>query len=154
MQWFSGQFGQAVVSYREHAVSPLQDDDAYTSLWLFAMRGRANPADEPDAKAELALAATAHQPHSWSDTLVDLMLGKTTLESALAEADGADTYKLRAGRRCEVDYYAAEQLLMHGQDEPASRLLEEAYWVCPSTYFEAHALDAERRLLEARSSAH
>jgi lipoprotein NlpI len=117
------------------------------------MRGRANPADEPAAKAELALAGKAHQPDAWTDTLVDLILGKTTLESALVEAAGAETDKLRAGRRCEADYYVAEQSLMHGQDEAASHLLDEAHRVCPSSYFEAHALDAERRLLEERSPA-
>ncbi len=154
MQWFAGQFGQALASYREHAVSPLPSASEYTPLWLYVLRGRADPADEAAARAELALAWKAHQPHAWTDTLVDVILGKTRLESALVEADGAETDKLRAGRRCEADYYAAEQLLMHGQDEPASHLLEEAHRVCPSSYFEAHALDAERRLLEERSSAH
>jgi len=154
MQWFAGQFGQALATYREHAVSPFSSDSEYTSLWLYVMRGRADPADEAAARAELALAWKAHQPHVWTDTLVDLILGKTTLQSALVEADGAEKDKLRAGRRCEADYYAAEQLLMHGQDEPASHLLEEAHRVCPSTYFETHALDAERRLVEARSASH
>jgi lipoprotein NlpI len=151
MQWFAGQFAQALESYRKHAVSPFRSDSEYTPLWLYVMRGRADPADEAAARAELALAWKSHRPHAWTDTLVDLILGKSTLESALVEADGAASDKLRAGRRCEADYYAAEQLLMHAQDEPASPLLEEAHRVCPSSYFEAHALDAERRLLEARS---
>jgi lipoprotein NlpI len=154
MQWFAGQFGPALESYREHAVSPLSSNSEYTPLWLYVVRGRANPADEPAAKSELALAWKAHEPHAWTDTLVDLILGKTTLESALVEANGAETDKLRAGRRCEADYYAAEQALMLGQDQPASRLLEEAHRVCPETYFETHALIAERRLLEERTSAH
>ncbi len=154
MQWFAGQFKQALATYREHAVSPLPSDSEYTPLWLYVMRGRADPADEAAARTELALAWKAHQPHAWTDTLADLILGKTTLESALVEADGAKTDKLRAGRRCEADYYAAEQLLVHGQDEPASHLLEEAHRVCPSSYFETHALDTERRLVEARSSSH
>lgn len=107
----------------------------------------------PRRKPRPAAAAHAHQPHAWIDTLVDLILGKSTLEAALAEADAADSDNLRAGRRCEADYYAAEQLLMQGQDLPANRLLEEASRVCPSTYFEAHAIAAERRLLAARLEA-
>jgi tetratricopeptide (TPR) repeat protein len=154
MQWSTGQFGQALALYREHAVSPLPSESEYTPLWLYVMRGRADPADEAAARADLALGWKAHQPHAWTDTLVDLILGRMTLESALVEADGAETDKLRAGRRCEADYYAAEQLLMHRQDEAASHLLEEAHRVCPSSYFEAQALDAELRLLQERSSAH
>ncbi len=95
-----------------------------------------------------------HQPHAWSDTLVDLALGNATVEAALAEADSADTEKLRAGRRCEADYYAGEQLLIQGQDLTAERLLEQASKVCPSTYHESHALAAERQLLAVRLPAH
>lgn len=148
--WYAGEFKQSMELFRRQAASPMTGD--YTPLWLFIMRGRANPDDEEAAKAELAASAPAHPTHVWMDTLVALMLSKTTLESALAEADAAATGQLRAGRRCEADYYAAEQLLMHGQDEPANRLLEEAYWVCPSTYYEAKAVVGERRLQEAKSS--
>ncbi len=151
MQWYSGQFPQAVEFFRAQAAQP--DSSPYTPLWLFIMRGRANPTDEAAAKAELAELAPPHRPRVWTDTLVDLMLGKSTLDAALAEADASSTYQLKAGRRCEADYYAAEQLLMHGQTDPANRLLEEAYWVCPSTYREAKAVVAERRLLAARSPA-
>ncbi len=151
MLWFSGQFEQAIDPLRERAASP--HASPYVPLWLFIVRGRANPADESAAKGELAALAPPRQPHEWKDTLVDLMLGKSTLEVALAEADAAPTYQLKAGQRCEADYYAAEQLLVHGHDERASRLLEEAYWVCPSTYIEADAVIAERRLLAARLPA-
>ena len=150
-QWFAGQFGSAVESFRRYAASPMSE--AYTPLWLYVMHARADPADEPAAKAELAAQAT-HQPHAWTDTLVDVALGRSTLEAALAEADKSETDKLRNGRRCEADYYSAEQMLMRGQRESASRLLEEAHRVCPSTYIEARAVDAQRRLLAADSSAH
>ncbi len=153
MQWFTGQFAQSAAYFREHA----QDPDlypAYAPIWLFIVSGRANPADEPAAAAELARLEPAHEPHAWTDTLVDLMLGKSTLDSALAEADASPTNQLKAGHRCEADYYAAERLLMRGQEAQASRLLEEAYWVCPSTYVEAHAVVAERQLLAARPQAH
>ena len=152
MKWFTGQFEQPIGYFRERSTSA--NPDPYMPIWLFIVRGRANPVDELAAKTELAVLAPAHQPAVWPDTLVDMLLGKTTLESVLAEADSADTYKLRAGRRCEADYYAAEQLLMRGRKEPAGRLLEEAYWVCPSSYVEAHAVVAARRLLDASMSNH
>ncbi len=152
MQWYSGQFGQAVESFSGHGESPVWDD--YKSIGLFVVRGRANPANEPAAKVELASRVQPHQPHAWTDTLVSVLLGKTTLEAALAEADAAGTQELKAGRRCEADYYAAEQLLMHEQVASASRLLEEAYWVCPSTYTEAIGVIAERGLIAAKSPAH
>ena len=148
MQWYSGQLPQAIQSFRGQVTQP--DASPYTPLWLFIVRVHANPAEETEASDELATLAPSHKPHVWVDTLVDLMLGRTTIEAALVEADAADTYQLRAGRRCEADYYAAERLLLHGQREPANGLLEEAYWVCPSTYTEATAVGWERSLLEAR----
>ena len=151
MQWLSGQFAQAIAPFRELAMAP--DADPYTMLWLFIVRVRADPSAEAQARAELVALAWPHRPHVWTDTLVDLLLEKTSLETALAEADTAPTGELRAGQRCEADYYAAEQLLMHGKQVQATPLLEEAYWVCPSTYLEAQAVVAERRLLAAKRPA-
>lgn len=150
-EWCSGQFRQPIASFREQAARP--DAHPYAAIWLFIMRIRANPADEASARAELAALAPTHQPHAWTDTLVDLMLGKSNIEAAQAEADAAPTYALRAGRRCETDYYAAEQLLMHGPGAESTHLLEEAYWVCPSTYIEAKAVVAERHLQAEKSAA-
>lgn len=149
-EWCSGQFRQPIASFREQAARP--DAHPYAPIWLFIMRIRANPADEAMARAELAALAPTHQPHAWTDTLVDMMLGKSNVEAAQAEADAAPTYALRAGRRCEADYYAAEQLLMHGPGAESTHLLEEAYWVCPSTYIEAKAVVAERRLQAEKSA--
>lgn len=149
--WYSGQPRESVDFFRELAARP--DANPYAPVWLFLMRVEANPTDEATAKGELTALAPEHEPPEWTDTLVKLMLGKVSLESALTQADAAPTYQLKAGRRCEADYYAAQQLLLHGQDVPATRLLEEAYWVCPSTYAEARAVDAARRRLEARSPA-
>lgn len=151
MQWFSGQFAQAIEPLRKQASAP--DADPYAALWLFIVRVHADPAAQAEATTELAGLTPAHQPRVWTDTLVDLIQGKSSLEAALAEADAAATGELRAGQRCEADYYAAERLLMRGQDVAATPLLEEAYWVCPSTYTEAQAVVAERRLLAARSPA-
>lgn len=130
---------------REFEKALALESDDYLALQLFLARGRANPVDEQAAAAALASWATPHQPHAWTDTLVSLLLGRTTLEAALAEADAAETSLLKAGRRCEADYYAAEQMLMHRQGVDANRLLEEAYWVCPVRYEEADAVIAERR---------
>ncbi len=152
MQWFNGHFDQPVAYFRERAMAA--KSDAYMAIWLFVARSRANPADEVAAHAELAHLAPPHEPHEWTDTLVSMLLGSTSLDAALVEADAAPTFKLKAGRRCEADYYAAEALLMHGGTDAASRLLQEAYWVCPSTYVEAHAVIAQRRLLEAGSPSH
>jgi len=148
-EWYSGRSRQPIAVFREQATRPVADP--YAPLWLFVMRIRADPADEAAAKTELATLAPAHHPHAWTDTLDDVMLDKSTLDAALAEADTAPTNELRAGRRCEADYYVAEQLLAHRQDMAAGRLLEEAYWLCPSTYVEAEAVVAERRRLEAGS---
>jgi hypothetical protein len=54
-----------------------------SARWLSSRR----PADETAAKAELAALAPMHQPHTWIDTLVSLMLVRTHLSAALAEAD-------------------------------------------------------------------
>ena len=148
-EWYSGQFKQPIDVFREQATRP--EASSYAPLWLFLMRVRADPAKEAAARAELVTLSPAHQPHAWLDTLVGLMAGTVSLDAALAEADAAETYQLKAGHRCEADYYVAEQLLAHGQRATADTLLEEAYWVCPSTYVEAGAVVAERRRLEAGS---
>ena len=150
MQWYSGQLPQAIQTFRQQVT--WQDGSPYTRLWLFILQVQTDPSSEVAASAELAAQALPHQPRAWEDTLVDLMLGRTRIEAALVEADAADSYALRAGRRCEADFYAAERLLMHGQTEPANGLLEEAYWVCPSTYTEASQVEHERRRLAARSA--
>ena len=150
-EWYSGQFRQSIEAFREQAARP--DASSYAPLWLFIMRIRTNPADEAAARAELVTLAPAQQPHEWRQTLVDLMLGKATFEAALVEADAAPTDRLRAGQRCEADYYVAEQLLAHGQDLRASGLLDEAQAVCPSTYIEVKAIAAARRLLAASAPA-
>jgi len=142
-QSFAGQFGESLETYARYGVSPASKD--YTPLWLYVARGRANPADEPAARADLATQAPAHAQHIWTDTLVSLMRGTTTLEAALAEAESADTPKRRAGERCEADYYAAEQLLMHDDEAAARGLLDDAAQVCPPSYFEARVTAAERR---------
>lgn len=138
---------------REFKIAMAFEPDDYVAIGLYSARVRANPADEPAARAALASWAKPHQPHAWTDTLVSMLLSRTTLEAALAEADAADTYALKAGYRCEADYYAAEQLLGHEQETVAKRLLEEAYWVCPSSYVEGRSVAAERRLIEAKPSA-
>lgn len=145
MQWFSGQFVTATASFREQIAQARSVP--YTPLWLFIARVRASPADETAAKAELAALAPVHQPHTWIDTLVSLMLVRTDLSAALSEADAAPADK-RAARRCEADFYAAELLLVHGQEAPASRLLEEARSACPPKFVEAQAVAAERRMLQ------
>lgn len=117
------------------------------------MRVRADPANEAAARAELESLVPAHQPHTWMDTLGDLMLGKSNVEVAQAEADAAPTPLLRAHRRCDADYYAAELLLIHGPGAEATRLLEEAYWVCPSRSIESRAVVSERRLQSEKSAA-
>ena len=151
-EWYSGQFRQSIASFREQAARP--DAYPYAPIWLFIMRIRANPADEAAARAELEALVPTHQPHAWMDTLVDLMLGKLNVEAAQVEADAADTYLLRANRRCDADYYAAELLLSHGQGAEANRLLEEAYWVCPSRSVESKAVVSERRIQAEKSTVH
>lgn len=150
-QWFAGQYAQAVETFRKYKADAVAN--SYVPLWLFVVRGRAYPADEPAAKVELRKLVPPHQPHAWIDTLVDLSLGNTTLQAALDEADASATAVLRAGRRCEADFYAAEQLLMHDEEAPAARLLDEAARVCPSNYIVAPGVGAERRRLQARSPA-
>lgn len=149
-EWYSGQSRQPIASFREQAARP--DAYPYAPIWLFIMRIRANPADEAAARAELEALVPAHQPDAWMDTLVNLMLGKLSVEAAQAEADAAPTSALRADRRCDADYYGAELLLSHGPGAEATRLLEEAYWACPSRSIESRAVVSERRLQAERSA--
>ena len=152
LQWYNGQFAQAIDALRAQVGKP--GASSYTPVWLYIARMHANPAEDAAAKAELARLAPSHQPHAWVDTIVDLTLGKTTLDAALVEAATASTERQRAGQACEANFYAAEPLLAHGDGQAASRLFEAALATCPSTYIEVEAIVAERRLLAARATPH
>ena len=152
LQWYNGQFAQAIDALRAQVGKP--DASSYTPVWLYIVRVHANPAEDAAAKAELARLALPHQPHAWVDTIVDLALGKTTLDVALVEAATASTDRQRAGQACEANFYAAEPRLAHGEGQAASRLFEAALATCPSTYIEAEAIIAEKRLLAAKATSH
>jgi len=144
MRMFSGHFDDAPEPFRV-ALRIGKKPSAYAPMWIYLSRVRANAADEADARIELLRLAPAHEPRAWTDSLVDLVLGRIDAETLQRRAAEVPDDK-RVGRRCEAAYYAAETELAHGRRAPALPLLADAVHVCPTTFFEAFAARAESRL--------
>jgi tetratricopeptide (TPR) repeat protein len=144
MRMFSGRFGDAPEPFRV-ALRIGKNPSAYAPMWIYLSRLRADAADEADARKELLRLAPVHEPRAWADSLVDFVLGRIDAETLRRRAGDAPDDK-RVGQRCEADYYAAETELAHGRRAPALPLLANAVKVCPTTFFEAFAAQAELRL--------
>lgn len=150
VRMYSGHFAEAVEPYRTF-VRIGKTSPAYTVLWLYLSRIRANAADEGPARTELASLAPPHDPRVWTDSLTDFMLGRIDA-SALQQRAGDGPADKRPGQRCEADYYVAEVELAHGHRAAALLLLDEAVRICPPTFNEAHAAKAERKLQDVAAT--
>ncbi len=151
MNLYLGHFSQAADTWRSVRRTE-KSTSAYTPLWIYLARVRADASDEAAARAELVELSPAHQPRAWTDSLADFMLGRIDLATLQQRADDGPADK-RRGNHCEADYYVAEIELSRGHRAAALPLLEDAVRLCPPTFVEARAAKVEQRLQAAAMSA-
>ena len=111
--------------------------DAYPALWLFIARTRAG---DQTAAAELATNARALKPTDWPYAVVELYLGRRTLEATLAAPTKPDD-------RCEAQFYVGEWQLLRAERAAAIEALRTAAQTCPKDFVEFADAQAELKRL-------
>lgn len=139
-RFYAGDFMLAATDFvRAHRMDP----SAYTALWLFLARKRA----EIPGEKTLAEEAGTSGEGDWPAPVVSLYLGRTTPEAVHKAASHSDPVRQR-DRQCEASFYVAQWHLMRGAREPAAQLLNEARKVCPGSFLEHEGAVAELRRLQ------
>jgi lipoprotein NlpI/transglutaminase-like putative cysteine protease len=115
----------------------------YPLLWL----GLAVKRSGGNLKATLQPYTDAGLSDSWPRPLIDMELGKTTPEAAIAAAKVADVVKTR-DQMTEAYFYAAEESLIDGDSSAASANYRLASSVGDASYLESSA--AKQRLVELK----
>jgi tetratricopeptide (TPR) repeat protein len=114
----------------------LDPKDSYAALWLDILAKRGN------VPSQLAKAVQQLDMAKWPAPIIRLVLGETTAEAALAAADDPDA-KRKKGQVCEANFYIGQLALQQGAKEEAARLFQLAVTVCPKSFFEWWAAEAE-----------
>ena len=139
-RFYSGDYMSAASDFiRAHQL----DGSAYTALWLFLARKRAEIPGERTLAAEAGTSGAG----AWPAPIVGLYLGSTTPEAVMNAAAGGTAAEQR-DRRCEASFYIAQWHLLRNARDAAVPLLREAQKACPSAFMEHEGAVAELRRLQ------
>jgi lipoprotein NlpI len=124
------------------AATDLQDaldiaDDAYALLFLYLARTKAGE----HAILELETRASKLRSQQWPAAIIELYLGRLTVDSALAAAATPDAL-------AEAQFYLGEWQLLLGNRAEAKAALQAAAQSCPRWFIEHTAAIAELKRLE------
>jgi lipoprotein NlpI len=139
-QFELGRFAEAASDFGaalKHGAS-----DGYTVLWRHLARSRAGQADA----SELLWNAGKIDRARWPGPLVALFLGETGQEEVNAAAEKGDAEEQKT-QRCEVSFYLGEYELLRGDKPHARTLLRTAAEICPKSFYERGAANAELKRL-------
>ena len=92
-------------------------------LWLFVAQNRAGQ----DAASELTANAASLKTKGWPYPVVDLYLGKQSVDAVFAKAGNTN-------ERCEAYFYIGEWHLMQGRQDEAISPLRSAVETCPKDF--------------------
>jgi tetratricopeptide (TPR) repeat protein len=92
-------------------------------LWLYVSRVHADPDHILDARDELKKASRQLKADDWPAPLIQLFLGKLSLESALTAAKTPN-------QKCEVQFYTGEWQLLQKDRTAAVKFLKDAIEIC------------------------
>jgi tetratricopeptide (TPR) repeat protein len=137
VRFYQGDFGKAVPDFKktgEDAQSP------YPVLMQYLASIRAGENRER-ARDELAQAAAKLEGAEWPVPLVDLYLGKRSLDAALSEASKPE-------ERCEAHFYIGQWHLVRGNRAPALNALRTAVDTCPKDFVEYQGAVVELKRLK------
>lgn len=139
-RFYAGDFMPAASDfYRAHQLDP----GAYTALWLFLARKRADIAGE----RTLAQEAGTSGAGAWPAPIVALYLGKGTPDAVMRAATHPDATR-QSDLRCEASFYVAQWHILRAEREPAAQLLRDAESNCPRTFIEREGAVAELRRMQ------
>jgi len=117
--------------------------DAQALLWRYLAQRRAGLLEAAEAHlVRDAPRAAPKDPRDWPAPLLDLYLGRVSLADIQAVAVEGDE-KQRSARRCELDFFAGELLLVQGQPAAGLPLVQSAATACQAESFHAIAARAE-----------
>jgi lipoprotein NlpI len=140
-RFYAGEFMSAASDvYRAHQLEP----GAYSALWLFLARKRADIAGEKTLTQDAGMTGGS----AWPGPVIALYLGSGTLDSVMRAAAHPDSVRQRE-LRCEASFYIAQWHILRGTREPALNLLREAENICPRTFIEREGAVAELRRLQS-----
>lgn len=134
VRFLSGDFSAAVPDLRRFVEleASSREHHIFGMLWLYLAQEHAHQDGAPELAARAAKLAT----RIWPSPVVDLLLGKRSLEATMAAAPGAD-------QRCEVQFYAGALYLVRGERQAAIELLRAAAQSCPENFIEYDGARAE-----------
>jgi len=134
LNFYAGEFPAAAADLAR--VIAAQPDDVYALLWMYLAAARA---DAAGARAALS-ANAARAGGAWPRPVIDLFLGASTVEAALAAATSPS-------QRCEAQFYGGEWKLLQGDRAGAAAALKAAVDGCPKSFIEYKGARAELKRL-------
>jgi lipoprotein NlpI len=117
-------------------------------MWLHMTEKRLNKDDSGDLTKNTAKL----NMQKWPAPLLKFYMGELTVGELIAAAPDPDPVTDK-GQRCEVNFYLAEDDLMHQRKAAARTKLQTAKEICPKTFVEYGAALAELHRLGPASPA-
>jgi tetratricopeptide (TPR) repeat protein len=121
VRFYQGEFAKAADDFRRIVAS---QPNTYSSLLLYLSNARAGRREARDAREELTKAAGKLDAKAWPYPLVELFLGRKSLQTAEAAAEKPE-------QRCEAQFYIGEWQLLQGAKAQAVKALQSAADTCP-----------------------
>jgi tetratricopeptide (TPR) repeat protein len=125
VRFYQGDFSKAAADFKRAGEG---QENAYPILLYYVSQIRAGGKRE-EARDDLAKAAGGFEGSEWPVPLVELYLGKRSLDGALAAASKPE-------HRCEAQFYIGQWQLLRGNKAPASNALRTAVDTCPKDFIE------------------
>lgn len=114
--------------------------DAYALLFAYITRTKSGG----DARFELAQRAERLTTRKWPAAIIELYLGRSTRDEALAAAANPE-------QLAEAQFYLGEWRLLHNDIAEARTAFETARRLCPPFFVESMAASAELRRLDSNA---
>jgi tetratricopeptide (TPR) repeat protein len=133
-EFYTGDFPKAATDFKKIVAG---QPNTYSSLWLYLSSAHTSPRD---ASGDLA-AATSKITPDWSAPVVQMFLGKKSVDAAVAAAATPD-------QKCEAQFYSGEWQVLHRAKEPAQKALQTAVDSCPKDFAEYRGAVEEFKRLQ------
>ena len=139
------QFAAAITDFRQSL--KLEPTDAYSAIWLHLAQSNSDASDA----GEFSRNVTGFDRAIWPGPLLDLYLGKTTVQQVRAASAKGDVTTQKE-RQCETAFYIGEYQLLAKNPAAAIPLFREAGQICSYISDERDAAAVELRRNRAAPS--